>query len=83
MGAVALVRSEAVRSGPVALAAQQRALVTLTGTVASDPRRIEECLLLRAVGLGHVARGSGLGHVVLPRMAVRTPSILPLPRSPG
>ena len=41
VGVVALVRSEAVRVGPVATAAQQRALVTLTGTVASDPRRIE------------------------------------------
>ena len=41
VGVVALVRSEAVRVGPVATAAQQRALLTLTGTVASDPRRIE------------------------------------------
>ncbi|HET9998271.1 MAG TPA: ComEC/Rec2 family competence protein [Nocardioides sp.] len=40
VGVVALVRSEAVRAGPVATAAQQRALVTLTGTVANDPRRI-------------------------------------------
>ena len=38
---VALVRSEAVRTGPVATAAQQRALLTMTGTVTSDPRRIE------------------------------------------
>ena len=41
VGVVALVRSEAVRVGPVATAAQQRALVTMTGTVTSDPRRIE------------------------------------------
>ncbi len=40
VGAVALARAEAVRDGPVALAAQQRALVTLTGTVSADPRRI-------------------------------------------
>ncbi len=40
VGAVALARAEAVREGPVALAAQQRALVTLTGTVTADPRRI-------------------------------------------
>ena len=37
---MALARAEAVREGPVALAAQQRALVTLTGTVTADPRRI-------------------------------------------
>ena len=41
VGLVALVRSEADAPGPVATAAHQRALVTLTGTVASDPRRIE------------------------------------------
>jgi competence protein ComEC len=41
VGVVALVRSETVRTGPVATAAQQRAVVSLTGTVASDPRRIE------------------------------------------
>ena len=41
VGVVALVRAEAVHDGPVATAAQQRALVTLAGTVASDPRRIE------------------------------------------
>ena len=40
VGAVALARAEAVREGPVALAAQQRALLTLTGTVSADPRRI-------------------------------------------
>jgi competence protein ComEC len=41
VGVVALVRSEAVRVGPVATAAQQRAVLTMTGTVAGDPRRIE------------------------------------------
>src|SRR5829696_3430652 len=41
VGLVALLRAEAVRAGPVATAAQQRALVTLTGTVAGDGRRIQ------------------------------------------
>jgi competence protein ComEC len=38
---VALTRVQAVRDGPVADAARQRALATLTGTVAADPRSIE------------------------------------------
>ena len=35
---VALARAEAVRDGPVAALAQQRALAVLTGAVATDPR---------------------------------------------
>ncbi len=38
---VALTRAQAVRDGPVAESARVRALATLTGTVAADPRSIE------------------------------------------
>ena len=37
---VALARAQAVRDGPVAEAARARALATLTGTVAGDPRTV-------------------------------------------
>jgi competence protein ComEC len=37
---VALARAQAVRDGPVAEAARARALATLTGTVAADPRTV-------------------------------------------
>ena len=40
-------------------------------------RRVDQRLLLRAVGVGHVARGTGLGHVVLLVGRLRSPSILP------
>ena len=36
-----------------------------------DAGRIEQRLLLGAVGVGHVARDAGIAHVVLPRPAVR------------
>ncbi|MBF4761592.1 ComEC/Rec2 family competence protein [Nocardioides islandensis] len=38
---VALARAQAVRDGPVAEAARARAVATLTGTVAGDPRVVE------------------------------------------
>jgi competence protein ComEC len=41
VAAVALARAEAVRDGPVAALARQRALVVLTGTVTADPRAVE------------------------------------------
>ena len=55
VGAVAVSRATAVRDGPVADLARERALVTLTGTVTADPRRIpgrfgERVLVRVAVG---------------------------------
>ena len=55
VGAVAVTRASAVRGGPVADLARERALVTLTGTVTADPRRIpgrfgERVLVRVAVG---------------------------------
>jgi competence protein ComEC len=40
VGAIAATRAAAVRDGPVAALARERALVTLTGTVMADPKRI-------------------------------------------
>ncbi len=38
---VAVARAEAVRDGPVAALAQERAMAVLSGTVSTDPRRVE------------------------------------------
>ncbi len=40
VGAIAATQAAAVRDGPVAELARERALVTLTGTVTADPKRI-------------------------------------------
>ncbi len=40
VGGVALTRTAAVRDGPIAELARERALATLSGTVTADPRRI-------------------------------------------
>ena len=55
VGVVAVARAKAVRDGPVAELARERALVTLTGTVTSDPRLVpgafgEQVLVKVAVG---------------------------------
>ena len=51
-----------------------------------DGGRVEQRLLLGAVGVGHVARGAGLGHVVLPvcgAVAVHPAARPAAPGSPG